>query len=205
MEKLCLFYFCFFKFSFYRLVPEIYRVNRWLGKTWKFTILVASAVTRSDDELSESFSHNFIKSDRISSLEMHSDVQLTGLGWRLKDRFCHCTCEKVFIPGLVNLVPAVSYLFCLNLPAAFSQPRTKTFFGLCTLTGLYRPVVMTWRISGCLAWGTEQKQEKVLTHLIFEFESKISFIFPSRNVPILAKRPDRDEGSNGRDGRKERE
>ena len=26
-------------------------------------------------------------------------------------------------PGLVNLVPAVAYQFCLNLPAAFSQPR----------------------------------------------------------------------------------
>ena len=25
-------------------------------------------------------------------------------------------------PGLVNVVPAVAYLFCLNLPAAFSQP-----------------------------------------------------------------------------------
>ena len=25
-------------------------------------------------------------------------------------------------PGLVNFVPAVAYLFCLNLPAAFSQP-----------------------------------------------------------------------------------
>ena len=26
------------------------------------------------------------------------------------------------IPGLVNFDPAVAYLFCLNLPAAFSQP-----------------------------------------------------------------------------------
>ena len=25
-------------------------------------------------------------------------------------------------PGLVNSIPAVAYLFCLNLPAAFSQP-----------------------------------------------------------------------------------
>ena len=25
-------------------------------------------------------------------------------------------------PGLVNFVPALAYLFCLNLPAAFSQP-----------------------------------------------------------------------------------
>ena len=39
--------------------------------------------------------------------------------------------KKVFVRGLVNFVPAVAYLFCLNLPAAFSQPRTKTFFGLC--------------------------------------------------------------------------
>ena len=25
-------------------------------------------------------------------------------------------------PGLVNFVPALAYLFCLNLPAAFTQP-----------------------------------------------------------------------------------
>ena len=39
--------------------------------------------------------------------------------------------KKVFAHGLVNFVPAVAYLFCLNLPAAFSQPGAKTFFGLC--------------------------------------------------------------------------
>ena len=36
--------------------------------------------------------------------------------------------KKVLVRGLVNFVPADTYLFCLNLPAAFSQPRTKTFF-----------------------------------------------------------------------------
>ena len=41
----------------------------------------------------------------------------------------HTEHEKVFVGGLVNFVPADTYLFCLNLPAAFSQPRTKTFFG----------------------------------------------------------------------------
>ena len=38
--------------------------------------------------------------------------------------------KKVFVHGLVNFVPAIAYLFCLALPAAFSQPHTKTFFGL---------------------------------------------------------------------------
>ena len=33
--------------------------------------------------------------------------------------------------GLVNFVPAVAYIFCLNLPAAFSQPRTNHYFRLC--------------------------------------------------------------------------
>ena len=28
-------------------------------------------------------------------------------------------------PGLVNFVPAVAYLFCLNLPAAFLQPANS--------------------------------------------------------------------------------
>ena len=41
--------------------------------------------------------------------------------------------EKVLVCGLVNFVPAVTYLICHNLPAAFSQPRAKTFFGLCKL------------------------------------------------------------------------
>ena len=36
--------------------------------------------------------------------------------------------EKVFVCGLVNFVPADAYLFCLSLPAAFSQPHTETFF-----------------------------------------------------------------------------
>ena len=30
---------------------------------------------------------------------------------------------KRWVPGLVNFVPAVAYHFCLNLPAAFSQPE----------------------------------------------------------------------------------
>ena len=37
--------------------------------------------------------------------------------------------KKVLVRSLVNFLPAVAYLFCLNLPAALSQPRTKTFFG----------------------------------------------------------------------------
>ena len=42
----------------------------------------------------------------------------------------HTEAEKVFVEGLVNFVPAIAYLFCLTLPAAFSQPHTKPFFGL---------------------------------------------------------------------------
>ena len=32
---------------------------------------------------------------------------------------------------LVKFVPAVAYYFCLNLPAIFSQPRTKKFSQVC--------------------------------------------------------------------------
>ena len=39
--------------------------------------------------------------------------------------------SKVDAPGLVNFVPAVSYHFCLNLPAAFTQPGTSTLTDLC--------------------------------------------------------------------------
>ena len=35
-------------------------------------------------------------------------------------------------PGMVNFVPAVAYLFCLNLPAAFSQPGNGIIVKPCT-------------------------------------------------------------------------
>ena len=35
------------------------------------------------------------------------------------------------VTGLVKLVTAVAYHFCLNLPATFSKPRTKKFSQLC--------------------------------------------------------------------------
>ena len=35
-------------------------------------------------------------------------------------------------PGLVNFVPAVAYHFCLNLPAAFSQPGARLILEPCT-------------------------------------------------------------------------
>ena len=37
--------------------------------------------------------------------------------------------EKSLCTWFGDFVPAVAYLFCLNLPAAFSQPHTKTFLG----------------------------------------------------------------------------
>ena len=37
--------------------------------------------------------------------------------------------KKVFVRDLVNFVTDVASLYCLNLPAAFSQPRKKTFLG----------------------------------------------------------------------------
>ena len=33
--------------------------------------------------------------------------------------------------GLVNFVPAVAYLFCLNLPAAFSKPGARLILEPC--------------------------------------------------------------------------
>ena len=40
---------------------------------------------------------------------------------RLWDLLLEGSAERPF-PGLANSVPAVAYHFCLNLPAAFSQP-----------------------------------------------------------------------------------
>ena len=60
--------------------------------------------------------------------------------WREEARFAHSIHtepKKVFVRCLVNFVPAVAYLFCLNLPAAFSQPRTKTFLVASEATQLY--------------------------------------------------------------------
>ena len=42
---------------------------------------------------------------------------------------------KVGAPGLVNLITAVAYLFCLNLPAEFSQPGAATKpISVCNIT-----------------------------------------------------------------------
>ena len=35
-------------------------------------------------------------------------------------------------PGLVHFVPAVAYHFCLNLPAAFTQPGARLLAKPCT-------------------------------------------------------------------------
>ena len=37
--------------------------------------------------------------------------------------------ETILVRGLVKLVPALTYHFCLNLPATFSQPRTSIISG----------------------------------------------------------------------------
>ena len=67
-----------------------------------------------------------------SFLQIRADVVLMGL--KVSPSFPFpCNREGVTgpplqeisirpFPGLVNFVPAVAYLFCLNLPAAFSQP-----------------------------------------------------------------------------------
>ena len=41
---------------------------------------------------------------------------------------------KVGAPGLVNLIPALAYHFCLNLPAAFTQPGALTLVVPCIVT-----------------------------------------------------------------------
>ena len=38
-------------------------------------------------------------------------------------------------PGLVNVVPALAYHFCLNLPAAFTQPGAHLLVEPCTVWG----------------------------------------------------------------------
>ena len=44
----------------------------------------------------------------------------------------HCTAKRL-LPGLVNFFPAVVYLFCLNLPAAFMQTGQSLSYNPCTL------------------------------------------------------------------------
>ena len=39
---------------------------------------------------------------------------------------------KIDASGLVNFVPAIAYHYCLDLPAAFTQPGTSTLADLCT-------------------------------------------------------------------------
>ena len=47
----------------------------------------------------------------------------------LLKRRCILGPEIILVRGLVKLVPAVAYHFCLNLPATFSQPRTSIISG----------------------------------------------------------------------------
>ena len=47
----------------------------------------------------------------------HPDIQSSSIRWA---------------PGLVKFVPAVAYLICLNLPAAFSQPGARHIGEPCT-------------------------------------------------------------------------
>ena len=37
-------------------------------------------------------------------------------------------------PGLVNFVPALAYHFCLNLPAAFTQPGARLLVEPCSMS-----------------------------------------------------------------------
>ena len=51
--------------------------------------------------------------------------------------------QGIFIwpfPGLVNFVPAVAYHFCLNLPAAFSQPGNGHTEIPCTVFDLVQQI-----------------------------------------------------------------
>ena len=70
--------------------------------------------------------------------------------------------KKVLVHGLVNFDPAVAYLFCLNLPAAFSQPRTKTSFGLCITDFLLTYAV---QLSSLQARHASQKSFCHLSHV----------------------------------------
>ena len=45
-------------------------------------------------------------------------------------------------PGLVKFVPAVAYLFCLNLPAAFSQPGARHIGEPCILVAEAHHVIL---------------------------------------------------------------
>ena len=57
--------------------------------------------------------------------------------------------ENFFVRGLVKFIPAVAYHICLNLPASFSQPRTKKFSHLCTTQK--KPIWHMSNFSYCLA------------------------------------------------------
>ena len=49
---------------------------------------------------------------------------------------------KVLFQGLVNFVPAVAYQFCLNLPAAFTQPGNGNLAHPCNLKRAFERVLL---------------------------------------------------------------
>ena len=99
---------------FIRTVRPAMSTNQ-IGK--HINIFVAAQKTKT---LSLSLSPN--SWSKVQSPGLHSLQELWCLVKipLLPRRFPHCTAKRL-LPGLVNFFPAVVYLFCLNLPAAFMQ------------------------------------------------------------------------------------
>ena len=96
------------------------RPGLWLNPRWLLACLCLAAIVQG----------MIFTNVVISSIERRFGLHSTQSGVIAgKIRGLVQSLKKVFVRGLVNFVPAVAYLFCLNLPEAFSQPRTKTFSG----------------------------------------------------------------------------
>ena len=62
-------------------------------------------------------------------VEKIRQMQTRGGGGKKTRKFCRhhlSMAPKVDSPGLVKLVSALAYHFCLNLPAAFTHPGAST-------------------------------------------------------------------------------
>ena len=67
--------------------------------------------------------------------------KLVQVGLKSLQRF-----TKRLVLGLVNFVSAVAYLFRLNLPAAFPQPRTSLLVKLCSSGIQWSPISLNGAI-----------------------------------------------------------
>ena len=101
-----------------------HKLARWIEE-----ILAPGTVTSSETDV-KPYKNGVLVMEQIQNTV--TPISCTVALYFVSDtRSCHFILgpEIILVRGLLKLVPAVAYHFCLNLPATFSQPRTSIISG----------------------------------------------------------------------------